>query len=98
MGALRHEFERTDCLWNMIYPTLSAFKSQYDACENRILMGALGTIGSIAALEAVPTDALETGASHETTAHETFAEQEFGKTATEPEFGATTAESELLKQ
>ncbi|WP_106381234.1 DEAD/DEAH box helicase [Abditibacterium utsteinense] len=108
MAALRHEFERTDCLWNMIYPTLSAFKSQYDACENRILMGALGTIGSIAALEAVPADALETGAAPEATAPETtdcettdcetFDEPEFGETATEPKFGATTAGRELVEQ
>ena len=41
MTALLKEFERTDCLWQFIYPNFGSFKSQYDACENRLLMGAL---------------------------------------------------------
>lgn len=41
MTALRQEFERSDRLWQVIYPNFVAFMSQYDACEIRLLMGEL---------------------------------------------------------
>jgi hypothetical protein len=36
-GALRTEYVRRDRSWQVIYYTYNLFKSQYDACENRIL-------------------------------------------------------------
>lgn len=38
LGALQQEFERGDRLWKVIYPNFATFKSQYDACVNRLLM------------------------------------------------------------
>ena len=38
LGALQHEFERGDRVWKIIYPNFATFKSQHDACVNRLLM------------------------------------------------------------
>ncbi|NJN66172.1 MAG: DEAD/DEAH box helicase family protein [Chloroflexaceae bacterium] len=33
---LEQEYRRTDCYWEIIYPSYGLFKSQFDACMNRI--------------------------------------------------------------
>lgn len=37
--ALEAEYSRLDSYWNVIYPNYLLFKSQYDACENRCMLG-----------------------------------------------------------
>lgn len=38
-AALQAEYQRSDRYWSVFYPNFLFFKSQYDACENRLLMG-----------------------------------------------------------
>lgn len=43
-GALQHEFERSDRVWKVIYPNFVMFKSQYDVCVLRLLMGSYSAV------------------------------------------------------
>ena len=38
-ASLEAEYRRSDRYWSVFYPHIGFFKSQYDACENRILLG-----------------------------------------------------------
>lgn len=38
-ATLEAEYRRSDRYWSVFYPNMGFFKSQYDACENRILLG-----------------------------------------------------------
>lgn len=44
--ALQSEWHRTDRYWKIIYHNFNLFKSQYDACANRILLEIEGFSGS----------------------------------------------------
>lgn len=39
LAALEAEYRRPDRYWSALYPSFLFFKSQYDACENRLLLG-----------------------------------------------------------
>ncbi|MEI7645911.1 MAG: DNA gyrase C-terminal beta-propeller domain-containing protein, partial [Chloroflexales bacterium] len=38
-ATLEAEYRRSDRYWSVFYPNIGFFKSQYDACENRLLLG-----------------------------------------------------------
>ena len=38
-ASLEAEYRRSDRYWSVFYPHIGFFKSHYDACENRILLG-----------------------------------------------------------
>ncbi|NTV63315.1 MAG: DEAD/DEAH box helicase family protein, partial [Oscillochloris sp.] len=40
LASLEAEYRRSDRYWSVLYPNFLFFKSQYDACENRLLIGA----------------------------------------------------------
>lgn len=43
LASLEAEYRRSDRYWSVLYPNFLFFKSQYDACENRLLIGAQPT-------------------------------------------------------